>query len=241
MRLLIKNGAYDNITIGKWHFLRHVYECFCKENTSDWDAHYNNKNIYPDEIKKYKDNFELAKILVENGANLGAVDGLTSIFLGRALLRGCYEVIIKLLIEKRVNLNGVTVYASSLMLNGCTPLFAAADKGCNIEIIKSLVDQGADVYATDKYKKTVLHAACYGGNVETVNFLIKGGADCNVVCSYGRTPLDIMKKNPKFKELVDTLPFLDRNPRLIRNTIASLLVLGSMGACYYVYNKIFNG
>jgi ankyrin repeat protein len=58
-----------------------------------------------------------------------------------------------------------------------TPLHYAAERG-NRELVKLLVDAGAEVDAKDWYG-TLLHLAIKGGHRETVEVLINAGADVN--------------------------------------------------------------
>ena len=60
----------------------------------------------------------------------------------------------------------------------------------NIELVKTLIDNCADVNARDKYNNTPLHLALKQGfNMELVNTLIDKGADVNARNNDGYTPL----------------------------------------------------
>ena len=48
------------------------------------------------------------------------------------------------------------------------------------EIVRLLLDAGADVDARDKYGCTALHHACWGGHPEIAQLLIDAGADPNI-------------------------------------------------------------
>lgn len=60
-----------------------------------------------------------------------------------------------------------------------TPLCCAAVAG-NIEVVKTLVQHGADVNALSADQKTPVHVACILKNVDVVKFLVKNGADVNI-------------------------------------------------------------
>ncbi len=65
----------------------------------------------------------------------------------------------------------------------------AVDEGGNLEVVKYLVEQGADVNAKDEDGWTVLHAVDEGGNLEVVKYLVEQGADVNAKGEWGRTAL----------------------------------------------------
>lgn len=69
-----------------------------------------------------------------------------------------------------------------------TVLHWAAEKG-NAEIIRLLIERGADVNAPDRAKLTPLHMAAGIGALETVRHLLKAGADPNVRARDQQTPL----------------------------------------------------
>ncbi|XP_069132753.1 myotrophin-like [Argopecten irradians] len=66
--------------------------------------------------------------------------------------------------------------------NSRTPLHFAADYG-QCEVIKILLEKGADINAPDKYDITPLLAAIFEEHTECVELLIKEGASTN-----GKTP-----------------------------------------------------
>ena len=71
------------------------------------------------------------------------------------------------------------------------PFFHFVAKYCpNVEILKFLVDQGADVNAKSEDGRTPLHiAASYNPNVEILKYLVSQGADVNAKGGYDNTPL----------------------------------------------------
>ena len=62
-------------------------------------------------------------------------------------------------------------------------------KARNLEVAKILIKQGADVNAKDKYGETPLFKA---PNLEIANLLIKNGSDVNAINNTGDTPCDIV-------------------------------------------------
>jgi outer membrane protein assembly factor BamB len=81
----------------------------------------------------------------------------------------------------------ITSFAFAEDLN--QQLHEAARKG-DVNLVKSLLDRGADVNAKARYDVTPLMAACDRGNIELVKLLIERGADVNAEDSfYHATPL----------------------------------------------------
>jgi ankyrin repeat protein len=69
-----------------------------------------------------------------------------------------------------------------------TPLIDAASLG-QTGIMKILLDEGADINATNNYGATPLHMAA-GWHPEGINLLLTAGADANMRDAYGSTPLN---------------------------------------------------
>ena len=68
-----------------------------------------------------------------------------------------------------------------------TALHSAASEG-HLEVVKYLVEQGADINATtSRYGWTVLHYAATWGQLAVVRYLVEQGADVNAKDSDGDT------------------------------------------------------
>ena len=72
---------------------------------------------------------------------------------------------------------------------GATSLHITAEYGYK-EIVKLLIDAGADVHEKDKNGSTPLHDAALNGQKEIAELLIDKGADVNAKNKFGDTPLD---------------------------------------------------
>jgi ankyrin repeat protein len=95
------------------------------------------------------------------------------------------EVIFKMLIDK-----GADVNATNNNIYHPTPLLSSAifGSGLNPDIIKLLINSGADIEAVSKYKgETALHLVVKNHSYEAARFLIEAGADINAVLSDGVT------------------------------------------------------
>ncbi len=86
---------------------------------------------------------------------------------------------------------------------GRTALHWAA-RGVHFEVMKLLVDQGADVKATDNSDITALHSVAARGHREATELLVSRGADLNAVDAFGQTPLSYTITG-SHKELADFL------------------------------------
>jgi ankyrin repeat protein len=69
-----------------------------------------------------------------------------------------------------------------------TPLGGASATG-HIEIVKLLIQNGADVNAGCQFDRTALMQACDYGNIEIVKLLIQNGAEINATAFMGSTAL----------------------------------------------------
>ena len=77
----------------------------------------------------------------------------------------------------------------SMAMTGCgTPLHNAAYRG-DINAVKTLIEQGADVNAREHPGVTPLHTAAGEGHANVVTLLIEKGADVNAKSRRGYTPL----------------------------------------------------
>ncbi|KAH9955976.1 ankyrin repeat-containing domain protein [Lactifluus volemus] len=71
--------------------------------------------------------------------------------------------------------------------NGWTPLHRASLSG-HLEVVRLLLDHGADVNATKQDHRRSLHLASSSGYPEIVKLLLERGADIHVLDDDGRTP-----------------------------------------------------
>lgn len=106
--------------------------------------------------------------------------------------------------------------------NDRTPLHEAC-LAKNPEIVKLLLEKGADVKAEDKNGRTPLHEACSTGNLDVVKLLLQNSADINIQDKNGRTMLHdaIVRNHPEVVEMllsagnpprVDTFDAFGRSP-----------------------------
>ena len=71
------------------------------------------------------------------------------------------------------------------------------------DVIKRLVDEGADVNRQDRwYKDTPLHMAALYNNTEAVRLLLDNGADINLINNGNKTPLHVALKGSEIESLL---------------------------------------
>ena len=104
----------------------------------------------------------------------------------------------KIFTKKCINLDCPGIYGRRLMHLIC--------RTNNLDMIKCLVENGADVNCTDNLMERPIHFACDRGDkaLELVKFLVANGADVNCVDKWGKHPLHFARKD-KALELVKFL------------------------------------
>jgi thiosulfate/3-mercaptopyruvate sulfurtransferase len=77
---------------------------------------------------------------------------------------------------------------NALLADGFPPLIKACQQG-RAEIVKRLIEAGADLGGTDAHGNDALWAACHNGDLRTIDTLLKAGIDLNRQNRTGATPL----------------------------------------------------
>ncbi|TXJ59103.1 ankyrin repeat domain-containing protein [Brachyspira aalborgi] len=112
---------------------------------------------------------------------------------------------IKSLIKKGINARYLTDRKEdkNFMQNMC-PIHIAARFGYK-EIVKALIENGADINIKGYFGYTALHEACRKNNIDIVNILIKNGTDLNIKSGrHGFMPLYLACEN-NYEEIIDIL------------------------------------
>lgn len=155
-------------------------------------------NLYCDIIKnqrltKYlKDKHDITKMIDNYLGDRSIFDAVTSNYYENELLLKLF------ILERKVSVDSVD--------HGDIPLLILATRSYSSEIVKLLIDFGADLNATDKNNSaTALHHACDLGHNETVKLLIDTDkCDLNMQDNLGFTPLHVACSNGH-KETVQLL------------------------------------
>ena len=133
----------------------------------------------------YRENEEVIVDLINRGVNVHSLHNSFTSLHYACMYR--LDRIIKMLIDKNVNVHIKNVY-------GKTALHYACEYGV-LEGIEALYKKGADLNVSDIYGNTPLHVACNVYNMNIVKFLVERGVDVNVINNEGDTPLHQLCKS----------------------------------------------
>jgi ankyrin repeat protein len=128
-----------------------------------------------------RNNLEIAKLLLENKANVNKPNDGKLIPINIACIWG-YSDMVKLLIEYGSKINTHEEIHWS-------PLYMAINTG-NIEIVKLLIENGANTVSSDN-KQSIIHMSCGNGYLETTKLLIEYGADIHALNCDGWSTLNL--------------------------------------------------
>jgi hypothetical protein len=142
----------------------------------DAGAHANIKNLTGAPVLMFADNVEVARILLDRGAEVNARTPEGESILYQNTFWGRREIV-ELLLARGANVNAKNS-------DGETPLFIAAYKGWK-EIVELLLVKGADVNAKDNTNKTPLYSAAFQGQKDIAALLIAKGAEVNSATNEG--------------------------------------------------------
>ena len=122
---------------------------------------------------------EAMSFLIGKGADINAKNESGS----TALIWSATDVAkVRLLLEHGADVNAATK-------RGRTALLIAALSDGSAEIVRLLLEKGADAKALDAFKTTTLRGAAVGNDTETMRLLIEAGVDVNAADFPGLTPL----------------------------------------------------
>jgi ankyrin repeat protein len=143
---------------------------------------------------------EIVKLLVNSGAKLDAVNNFGDTALMSAAQNGYFDIV-KLLLEKGADVNAVNKDGKTAWMIALTDeirtylaekvaetnALTRAAEGGHLNLVRFLVNRGADVNAVDQSGMTALMHAAERGHFEIVELLVKHRADVNAVNKDGKT------------------------------------------------------
>jgi ankyrin repeat protein len=173
VELLIAKGADINIVNKNGDTpLLYAYEKFNKGKKD---------GIFWEEGKK-----DIVECLISNGAEVNVQDklGRTPLSYECASALKCNKSLVEQFIKKGADVNGDTKNRANPLLNACK-------SNHSVEIVKLLVEKGANVNVSDPHSGdfTPLYYAVYYRKVELVRLLISKGADVNAKFAGNRTAI----------------------------------------------------
>lgn len=217
-----------------------------------WDI--NHKMMYGDELFNRAcatDDIENLNILIEHGLDLKEYGQYG---LGRAFLYSSHttydrlkslgikmkdEIIFAIISYRNIEWLKRAIEAGvDVNIRGercITPILAAAERG-SIEMVKILVDNGADFNAVDNRGfNIVFHACNWRKDIQLLKYLIESGFDPDISLSFGHTPLleaintgnniaayfliNMTEKRINFHDIIGRTPLhnsvIKRNPRIV--------------------------
>ncbi|MFN8575858.1 MAG: ankyrin repeat domain-containing protein [Candidatus Sericytochromatia bacterium] len=156
------------------------------------------KNLNTEFLKASEEgNLNIVIELIDSGADINSVDSRGRNCLLFAAFSDNFELIKYLTEIQKLPVNSIDHYSNS-------PLIISASKGCNLKIIKYLVENGANTNLENNMAKNALTFAAEKNNLEVIKFLIEKGSKVADKTNRGVIPLIYSIKNNNF-ELVKIL------------------------------------
>ena len=130
-----------------------------------------------------------AKLLRElKNIDIANEEGRTPFMLLQLLDFTTCRELLPIFLERNVDVN----HADN---TGKTAFILNIEYGTDKDMIKELIQAGADIHVIDQEGNTGLHYALQSGNIEVARYLIKKGADYNHSNNDGETPVQIAVEN----------------------------------------------
>ena len=212
---LLNAGADHNIADTEGHTVIHYAVIgSCNKETlqaiCDYGADVNaaNKdNVTALMIACSRRNVEAINALLNAGADSNISNNMGLTCIDHAVAGGCSKETLQTIINHGADVNAINMGSVIALMSietinvllkaggdpniadaqGLTWIHQAVGMGCNIEILQTIIDHGADVNATNNYNISPLMTACQTGNAEAINVLFNAGADPSIADFNGVT------------------------------------------------------
>ncbi|XP_030751415.1 uncharacterized protein LOC115878949, partial [Sitophilus oryzae] len=223
-----KTTTYCGTPLQQRSFKRHneVVKKLLKAG-SGVDAIFEGKNII--HIAAEQADKDILLALLENNADALSKDKEGNTALHYAILNDCTDVI-DVLIAQGIDINAKNDQFHTVLYSACrydipdvvkrlishnadvsikenclgwSPLHRACEEG-NLDVVRVLLDAGANVSDVTKFKDTPLHRAVGKGHEGIVEELVRRGGDVTAVNGRGESVLDIARKRQS-KEILELL------------------------------------
>ncbi|GFQ77336.1 hypothetical protein TNCT_578431 [Trichonephila clavata] len=203
---------------------------------------FTNVGLTPIHLAAVKGHTSVVKLLLENGANAKVTDNKNRNSFEMAVAHGDVEVVKLLLQEKNININDKANDGFSL-------LHIAAQEG-NLNIVKHLIDRGADVNSQNDAGSKPIHIAAREGHKDIVELFLNCKSLNNYLGAFDQSLVHYatMGSQPEILKLLIDLKFdvnaSDRNDlKPVHIAVSSndkniLLILLQHGA---YYDAFYNG
>lgn len=168
LSLKVNNAAYH----GKSSYLKTLIKSGADPNKADYDGR------TPLHLAAAKGHEGIVLFLVQEGANINIEDTFGNTPLIEAV-KGCHNDVIKIL----------RTAGASLTEKNAGDHLRKAVLGGNLDLVKSLLENGIDPNCSDHNSRTALHIAASEGLTLMAKVLIKHGADIYAKDRWGKTPI----------------------------------------------------
>lgn len=183
-----------------WAVFRNLYDlakllldCGANPNITDCES----RHAFHWALSPYANpEIKIIKLLLDYGANIHVHNSVrkTPLFLAA---EECYPDILELILKQYRLID----WSLHITYGGNHPLHWPSFNG-RCDVVKLLLDYGADPNSINREQETPLHSACYGNRIEIAKLLIEYGANVNAKDRDGETPLQaitISKQNKNNK------------------------------------------
>ena len=146
---------------------------------------------------------DFLQVIINHGADVNAVNKSNQTSLILACVKGSNDAI-KVLLKAGADLKIADA-------DGDTCIHHAARNDCCTQVIKSIITDGVDVNATNKYNETALLIACKEGKTDVIHILINARADPNIPDDKGATCIHHAVRKGCSKDALEAIVHLCTN------------------------------